>query len=59
VEAVSRELSGEALTRFNNDVNRRIFELTGSADSSEKLGGIEALGKRKENSKPQIRLAYI
>ncbi|GAO47492.1 hypothetical protein G7K_1698-t1 [Saitoella complicata NRRL Y-17804] len=45
VAATSRELSGEALTRFNNDINRRIFELIHSNDVNEKIGGILAIDR--------------
>ena len=42
---MSRELSGEPFTKFNNDVNRRIFELVNGTDSvSDKIGGIMAIG---------------
>ncbi|OLL26279.1 Phosphatidylinositol 3-kinase tor2 [Neolecta irregularis DAH-3] len=44
VSAVSREPSGGVVT-FNNDINRRIFELVQSNDSSERLGGIMAIDK--------------
>lgn len=40
VKLVSRELNGEAFTKFMNDINRRIFELIHSQDNTEKLGGI-------------------
>ena len=45
VAAVARELTGtDAFTRFMNDVNRRIFELSQSGDPQERLGGIMAIG---------------
>ncbi|KAI8593944.1 armadillo-type protein [Geranomyces variabilis] len=43
--AVSREVSGEAFTKFVNDVNRRIFELIHSNDNNDKIGGILAIDK--------------
>lgn len=42
---VSSELKGDTLSVFNNDLNRRIFELTHSPQGHEKLGGIVAIGK--------------
>ncbi|KAI9000239.1 armadillo-type protein [Gaertneriomyces semiglobifer] len=45
VIAVSREVSGEAFAKFINDVNKRIFELIHSNDSSDKIGGILAIDK--------------
>ncbi|KNC98625.1 uncharacterized protein SPPG_06307 [Spizellomyces punctatus DAOM BR117] len=45
VIAVSREISGEAFTKFVNDVNRRIFELIHSNDNNDKIGGILAIDK--------------
>ncbi|KAI8819891.1 armadillo-type protein [Fimicolochytrium jonesii] len=43
--AISREVSGEAFTKFVNDVNRRIFELIHSNDNNDKIGGILAIDK--------------
>ncbi|EEB07941.2 phosphatidylinositol kinase Tor1 [Schizosaccharomyces japonicus yFS275] len=45
VTSSTKELSGESLSRFSNDINRRIFELIHSHDSHERLGGIIAIGK--------------
>ncbi|CAB10805.1 TORC2 serine/threonine protein kinase Tor1 [Schizosaccharomyces pombe] len=45
VHSSTKELSGESLARFNNDINRRIFELIHSHDSHERFGGILAIGK--------------
>ncbi|BFZ53909.1 phosphatidylinositol kinase-related protein kinase tor1 [Savitreella phatthalungensis] len=45
VSATARELSGEAFTRFNNDINKRIFELIHSNDICDKLGAIAAIDK--------------
>lgn len=44
VSASTVELQGDALSAFNNDLNRRIFELTHSPNAHEKLGGIVAIG---------------
>ena len=38
VATVSREISGENFTKFNNDVNKRIFELIHSSDNNDKIG---------------------
>ncbi|KAJ1339772.1 hypothetical protein BSLG_005591 [Batrachochytrium salamandrivorans] len=43
--ATSQEVAGEALTKFTNDLNRRIFELIQSQDVDEKIGGVTALDK--------------
>lgn len=40
---VSREKSGEAFTKFINDMNRRIFELIHSNDNNDKLAGIQTI----------------
>lgn len=48
VISVCRELSGEGITKFMNDVNRRIFELVHSQDSHEKMGGILAIDRLVE-----------
>ncbi|ORY80056.1 PtdIns-3-kinase tor2 [Protomyces lactucae-debilis] len=45
VIATSRELSGEAFTRFNNEINKKIFELIHSHDNHEKLGAIVAIDR--------------
>ncbi|KAJ3290058.1 phosphatidylinositol kinase- protein kinase tor1 [Borealophlyctis nickersoniae] len=45
VIAVSREVSGDTLTKFVNDLNRRIFELIHSNDNNDKIGGILAIDK--------------
>ncbi|KAK9433284.1 armadillo-type protein, partial [Lipomyces doorenjongii] len=42
---VVRELPIDQFTRYNNDVNRRIFELIHSTDTYDKLGGITAIDK--------------
>ncbi|KAK9480797.1 armadillo-type protein [Lipomyces japonicus] len=42
---VVRELPIDQFSRFNNDVNRRIFELIHSTDTYDKLGGIAAIDK--------------
>lgn len=39
----SAEITGDSLSAFNNDLNRRIFELTHSPNGHEKLGGIVAI----------------
>jgi serine/threonine-protein kinase mTOR len=44
VAATGRERSGEAFTRYINDVNKRIFDLVNSSDPTDKLGGIAAIG---------------
>ncbi len=43
VAHLSTELRGDALSVISNDLNRRIFELTHSPLSHEKLGGITAI----------------
>ncbi|KDN41769.1 putative TOR1-1-phosphatidylinositol 3-kinase [Tilletiaria anomala UBC 951] len=43
VTSLMTELRGDALSVFSNDLNRRIFELTHSPHSHEKLGGIVAI----------------
>ncbi|CAO1620602.1 unnamed protein product [Sympodiomycopsis kandeliae] len=43
VSSATLELQGDALSAFNNDLNRRIFELTHSPNAHEKLGGIVAI----------------
>ncbi|EWC44191.1 phosphatidylinositol 3-kinase tor2 [Drechslerella stenobrocha 248] len=40
-----REMPTEAFTRFNNDINKRIFEMIHSNDTSDKIGGILALDR--------------
>lgn len=40
---MTSELKGERLMAFQNEVNRRMIELTHSAQSSSKLGGITAI----------------
>ncbi|EPX72448.1 phosphatidylinositol kinase Tor1 [Schizosaccharomyces octosporus yFS286] len=45
VHSSTKELSGESLARFNNEINRRIFELIHSHDIHERFGGILAIGK--------------
>ncbi|CAH2355370.1 serine/threonine-protein kinase Tor2p [[Candida] railenensis] len=41
--SIARDYSSEQFNRYNNDINKKIFELLHSSDSSEKLGGIAAL----------------
>ncbi|PWZ00165.1 putative TOR1-1-phosphatidylinositol 3-kinase [Testicularia cyperi] len=43
VALVVSELKGDGLSTFNNDLHRRIFELTHSQHVHEKLGGIVAI----------------
>ncbi|KAJ3103710.1 phosphatidylinositol kinase- protein kinase tor1 [Phlyctochytrium bullatum] len=43
VVLVSREISGDQFTKFMNDINRRIFDLINSSDTSDKIGGIVAI----------------
>ncbi|CAO1620752.1 unnamed protein product [Jaminaea pallidilutea] len=43
VSSATAELQGDGLSAFNNDLNRRIFELTHSPNTHEKLGGIIAI----------------
>ena len=37
------ELKGERLQAFSNELNRRVIELTHSAQTASKLGGITAI----------------
>ena len=46
ISSESREISGEAFTKFMDGVSRRIFELVNSSDVNEKMGGIVAIGKQ-------------
>ncbi|KAL7665224.1 Serine/threonine-protein kinase TOR [[Candida] zeylanoides] len=41
--SIARDLSPEQFNRYNNDINKKIFELLHSSDKFEKLGGIAAL----------------
>ena len=43
VALLTTELKGDNLSTFNNDLHRRIFELTHSQHAHEKLGGIVAI----------------
>ncbi|WFD00567.1 non-specific serine/threonine protein kinase [Malassezia yamatoensis] len=43
VSYMTSELHGERLQAFNNELNRRIIELTHSTSASSKLGGITAI----------------
>eukprot|EP00002_Diphylleia_rotans_P028068 TRINITY_DN5657_c0_g1_i3.p1 TRINITY_DN5657_c0_g1~~TRINITY_DN5657_c0_g1_i3.p1 ORF type:complete len:1876 (-),score=390.71 TRINITY_DN5657_c0_g1_i3:1816-7443(-) len=45
ISSESREISGEAFTKFMEGVSRRIFELVSSSDINEKMGGILAIDK--------------
>lgn len=40
---IARDLPPEQFNRYNNDINKQIFELLHSKDNNEKLGGIAAL----------------
>ncbi|KAK9463121.1 armadillo-type protein [Lipomyces oligophaga] len=42
---VIREQPQDQFSKYNNDVNRRIFELIHSSDTNDKLGGIAAIDK--------------
>ncbi|KAG4302264.1 hypothetical protein PCK1_001536 [Pneumocystis canis] len=44
VSSMSREIQGDAFISFNNDINRRIYELVHSNDNYEKLCGVIAIG---------------
>jgi FKBP12-rapamycin complex-associated protein len=50
VAFVAAELKGDAVSVFNNDLNRRIFELTHSPSTHEKLGGIVAIGEAQQQA---------
>lgn len=41
--SVARDVTSEQFNRINNDINKTIFELLHSKETSEKLGGIAAL----------------
>ncbi|CAR66402.1 DEHA2F23452p [Debaryomyces hansenii CBS767] len=41
--SIARDLSPEQFNRYNNDINKTIFEFLHSNETSEKLGGIAAL----------------
>lgn len=41
--SIARDLSSEQFNRYNNDINKTIFELLHSKEQSEKLGGIAAM----------------
>lgn len=43
LSAISRDLSSEQFNRYNNEINRMIFDLLQSKDSLHVLGGIAAL----------------
>lgn len=56
VTATARELSGDPFTRFNNEINKKIFELIHSSDASEKLGAIVAIGIQSRSGMHRLRL---
>ena len=43
LELIARDLSPEQFNRYNNEINKTIFELLHGKETSEKLGGIAAL----------------
>lgn len=43
IASIARDLSPEQFNRYNNEINKSIFELLHSNEVSEKLGGIAAL----------------
>ena len=43
MNTASRETSGDAYTKFSNEINKRIFELIQSPESNDKIGGITAI----------------
>ncbi|EPX74347.1 phosphatidylinositol kinase Tor2 [Schizosaccharomyces octosporus yFS286] len=45
VVACSRELSGEALIQFNNEVNKYVYKLVHSNDSVDRLAGVTAINR--------------
>ncbi|CCJ30549.1 unnamed protein product [Pneumocystis jirovecii] len=45
VISTSREIQEDAFVSFNNDINRRIYELVHSNDNYEKLSGVIAIDK--------------
>ncbi|CAB40167.2 TORC1 serine/threonine protein kinase Tor2 [Schizosaccharomyces pombe] len=45
VIAYSRELSGEALVQFNNDVNKYVYTLIHSTDPLDRLAGVTAINR--------------
>lgn len=47
VANVCRDMTAENFAKFNNDVNKKIFELIHSPDNYEKVGGIMAIGIMK------------
>lgn len=53
VTSTSREISGELFVKFNNDLNRRIFELVHSSDIGDKIGGIMAIEKLIDFESPE------
>ncbi|KAI9225912.1 MAG: phosphatidylinositol kinase Tor2 [Piptocephalis tieghemiana] len=60
---MAREISSEALNKYMNDVNRRIFELMNGSYSHEKLGGVIAIDKLidfdgEENTTKVTRFAH-
>ncbi|KAK9465831.1 armadillo-type protein [Lipomyces arxii] len=45
LQSVIRELPIDQFSRYNNEVNRRIFDCLHNAETSDKLGGIAAIDK--------------
>ena len=45
VGSEARELGGVTFTRFMNDLYTRVFHLVNSAEPSERLGGVRAIGE--------------
>lgn len=43
IESIARDLSLEHFNRYNNDINKTIFELLHGKEQAEKLGGIAAM----------------
>lgn len=39
----ARDMTQEAIAKYNDAINKKIFEMFTAADSNEKLGGIAAL----------------
>ncbi|CAN3370118.1 serine/threonine-protein kinase Tor2p [Diutina catenulata] len=64
---ISRDLSQEQFLKYSSDINKMIFELLHSKETSEKLGGIAAIntlinfdsGSIKETVKIQRILGYL
>ncbi|ORX99768.1 PtdIns-3-kinase tor2 [Basidiobolus meristosporus CBS 931.73] len=45
VDAVARELSGDALVKFNQDLGKRILEMIQGSDNNDKIGAVLAIDK--------------